>query len=247
MLFRSRTNVLSEITTSLKGRKIAVIKPILDLLLNKTIVDEFNKLVAKLEKAGAIVHYVPFDEALLKAILPTYIVLSCAEASASNASLDGINFGATKPGDSYEEIVTNTRQAGFSPNIKARLILGNYALKKENRGAYYDRAQKARRLIVEAINKLFNDYDALLLPAAPTSAPLVGTMDDERLVVANNYLAIGNFGGLPSVTVPFYLEEGLPVGVNITCKAFADAAALNIAYQIEEITGFYNLNAEESK
>ena len=242
-----RRRVLSELSAPLTGQKIAVLKPILDSLLDQTIVNEFNNLVTKLEKSGAHVDYVPFDEALLKAILPTYIVLSCAEASASNASLDGINFGATKAGSSYEEIVANTRLAGFSPNIKSRLILGNYALKKENRAKYYDRAQKARRLIVEAINNLFNDYDAILLPAAPTSAPLVGTPDDERLVVANNYLAIGNLGGLPSVTVPFYLAEGLPVGVNITTKAFADATALNIAYQIEEITGFYNLHAEESK
>lgn len=239
----SRNNVIATLTNSVKGKKIAVIKPILDSITHKPLINAFNELVVKLEASGARVTNVSFDDALLKAILPTYMILSCGEASASNASLDGINFGATKSGESYEDIVKNTRGAGFSPSTKARLILGNFALKKENRTAYYDRAQKVRHLIVNAVNDILSKHDAILLPASPTSAPLIGAKDDKSLEIANNYLAIGNFGGYPSVTVPLFVDEGLPLGVNVTTKAFSDDVALNIAYAIEEITGLFNLYA----
>lgn len=242
-----RASVMPTLSNDLNGKKIAIIKPIIDLILDKPLKNAFNDLVSNLQKAGAIITYVPFDEALLKAIFPTYFILSCSETSATNANLDGINFGATVAGNSYEEIVANTRKAGFTKNIKTRLIFGNYSLKKEHRHAYFDRAQKVRRLIVDAFNKVYAEHDVILLPAAPSSAPKVGATDDPRLEIPNNYLAFGNFGGNPSVTLPLLVEDGLPIGVNITGKPGADAEVLNIAFKVESLTGLYNLKVEDVK
>ncbi|MFA5485565.1 MAG: amidase family protein [Bacilli bacterium] len=235
-------NSVETLTTSLKGRKIAVIEPIFAKLTNETLLKEFNNLVAKMEAKGAKVSFVKFDELLLEAILPTYLILSCSEATASNANLTGVNFGNAKDGETYEDIVLNTRTEGFSKQIKYRFLLGNYSLRKDTRNNYYNRAQKARTLIVKAFNELFNEFDAVMLPAAPSHAPLINKEPEPNSEVENNYLAMANLGGFPSLTIPFALDKGLPLGVNLTGKAFNDALILNLGYQIEEITGLYNLH-----
>jgi len=122
-------------------------------------------------------------------------------------------------------------------------MLGQYALKKENRNEYYDRAQKARRLIVEAVDKVLENYDVIMLPAAPNHAPTVDKQSEPNSEIENNFMAIANFGGNPSLTLPYFLDEGLPLGVNLTGKPFDDFNVLNIALKIEEITGLYNLHA----
>ncbi len=235
-------NSVEMLTNSLKGRKIAVIEPIFAKLKNETLIKEFHSLVAKMEAKGAKVTFVKFDESLLDAILPTYLILSCSEATASNANLTGVNFGNTKSGETYEDIVLNTRTAGFSKQIKYRFLLGNYSLRKDNKNSYYNRAQKARTLIVKAFNELFNEYDAVMLPAAPSHAPLIEKAPEPNSEVENNFLAIANLGGFPSLTIPFALDKGLPLGVNLTGKAFNDGLILNLGYQIEELTGLYNLH-----
>lgn len=225
----------------LTGVKLAIIKPIYDLMKDKDLRKAFDELVNSLAKRGAIVEEVGFDQKLLNAILPTYAILSSAEASASNANLSGINFGATAGAGSYEAIVYQTREDGFSSPIKNRLIMGNFALKKENKQMYFLRAQKARRLMVDALNDIFKDYDAILLPAAPSVAPLVNEYAGKDMEIPNNYLALANFGGNPSLTVPLTKIDGLPIGVNLTGPIFSDNRIFNIGYHIEQITGLYNL------
>ncbi|OQC10332.1 MAG: Glutamyl-tRNA(Gln) amidotransferase subunit A [Tenericutes bacterium ADurb.Bin087] len=228
---------------TLKGKRIAVLEPLFALMKNKLLINEFNTLVEQLRQEGAVVDFVPFDKDILAAIFPTYFILSCAEASISTANLTGIGFGNKKDGESYEEIVANTRGQGFSSRIKHRLMLGQYALKKENRQKYYDRAQKARRLIVEAVDQVLASYDVIMLPAAPNHAPTVNKPSEPNSEIENNYMAIANFGGNPSLTLPFCLDEGLPIGINLTGKQFDDFNVLNIALKIEEITKLYNLHA----
>ena len=240
-------SVLSDITTPLKGRKIAVLKPIMDVMRNQNLIKEFNSLVQKLKDQGAIVDFIPFDEAILAAILPTYFMLSCAETITCNANLTGINFGNKVDGTSYEEIVLNTRTAGFSSKIKYRFLLGNFVLQKSKRNAYYDRAQRGRRIIVDAFNALFEKYDTLLLPAAPSHAPRIGEKSEPNSEIENNYMAIANFGGYPSITLPLGLDKGLPLGVNLTAHIHQDAKLLSIAYQIEQLTNLYNLHVGQVK
>lgn len=238
---------LHHINTPLKGRRIAVLKPIMDVMRNQNLIKAFDRLITQLKEQGAIVDFVPFDEAILAAILPTYFMLSCAETITCNANLTGINFGNKVDGDSYEDIVLKTRTAGFSSQIKYRFLLGNFVLQKNKRHTYYDRAQRGRRIIVDAFNALFAAYDTLLLPAAPSHAPRVGENNEPNSEIENNYMAIANFGGYPSITLPLGLDKGLPLGINLTSNIHQDHTLLNIAYQIEQLTNLYNLHVGQVK
>lgn len=232
---------LTNISDSIKDKKIAVINQITNLITNKSLKVNFDKLIKDLIDSGVSVEYVDVDLNLLNAIFPTYYCLSCAEATSTNACLTGVSFGNRQPGTTYEEIVKNTRSAGFSPLIKTRFILGNYILQKENQDKFYLRAQKARNRIVKVFNELLNKYDAILLPAAPSHAPLIGKNTQENSEIENNHLAVANLGGFPSITLPLALEKGLPLGINLTSKPFSEEILLNIAWQIERITKLENL------
>lgn len=145
----------------LKGKKIAIIKEILDSITNKALLDSFEKSVEAMKAAGACVDYVHMPLDLLKSIYATYIVISCAEATSNNANLDGIKFGPFKGGKTYQEVMFNARTAGFSELIKRRFVIGSFALMRENQDELFIRAQRNRAKIVEAANEILKDYDAI--------------------------------------------------------------------------------------
>ena len=240
----------ADLDKPLSGKKIAVIKDIIDSVSNKEIVNAFNKSIEGLKAQGAKVDYVNIDTRILKAIYPTYIIISCAEAGSNNANLDGIKFGARKEGESFEEVMTNTRSAGFSPLIKRRFVIGSYSLLRENADELFIRAQKSRRIIVDAFNKVLADYDAIYCPASPTTAPLIEGKSDglsNEYLIADNYMAFANMGGMPSITLPIGFENGLPFGGNLTSKPFDEVNLLNIASGLEKATGLHDLVAKEGK
>ena len=141
----------------IKGKKLFYIKEICNIEgyedenIKKTF-KEFYKLVDKLKEEGFIVEEVSFDENLLNAIYPTYMTISCAEATSNNANLTGIQFGPRPKGDSIDEIMFNARTEGFSELIKRRFILGSYILQKENQDKLFLNACRIRRLIVDKMN-----------------------------------------------------------------------------------------------
>jgi aspartyl-tRNA(Asn)/glutamyl-tRNA(Gln) amidotransferase subunit A len=228
----------------LKGKRIALIPNINNSITDEKIVANFNETVAKLKEAGVEFKDYEIDIRLLKAILPVYLVISCAEATSNNANLDGVKFGKRVPGESVDEMTINTRSEGFSELVKRRFILGSYCLAKENKKVLFERAQKIRRLIVEAVLKVLDDADAILFPAAGSIAPLFEGGSSEKLsenyLIAENHMAIGNFAGLPSITIPSGFVDNMPVGINITCRAFEEQETLNIAYGIENVLGYKN-------
>ena len=237
---------LHSIDKPIKGMKIAVIKEIVDSVPNQKLLEAYNKTITALKGAGVDIDIVNIDINLLKAIYPTYIIISSAESTSNNAGLDGIKFGEREPGQTYEEIMINTRSSCFSPFIKRRLVIGSFSLLKENRDKLFVRAQKCRRLIVEEFNKILNEYDAIYCPASGSVAPLLkrsALSQSDELIIAENYLAYGNLGGFPSITLPIGFDGGLPFGANLTSKPFTEAKLLNIANKLEEITGLKDLVA----
>ena len=240
----------SLLNSDVKGKKIAVINEIINSIKDGPIKDRFNETLKALEAKGAIVNYVSLDIKLCKAIFPTYFVISCAEATSNNANLDGIKFGPRYQGENYEQVMSEARTNGFSELIRRRFIIGSYSLLSENQHDIFLRAQKARRLIVDATNEILKDNDVIYLPAAPTTAPLFNADADklsDEYLIADNYLAIGNFGGLPSLTLPLGMVDGLPFGGNVTGRAFDEQTVFNVSLAIEEITGLKNLLAKEGK
>lgn len=244
--FREKQTYSDKLDENVNGKKIAIIKNIYTSITDKIIISTFDKQIEKLKSQGAIVEFVDFDIALLRSIYPAYMVISCAESTSNNANLDGIKFGPYGGGNTYSEVIFNARTKGFSPLIKRRFVLGSYSLMRENQNELFLRAQKARRMIVDRCNEIFNEYDAIVLPASPSTAPLEKSSNENVQLdyqIADNWLGMGNFGGFPSITIPLGFEDNLPFGVNVTCKPFDEVNMFNIALNIENNTGFAGLSA----
>lgn len=240
----------SLLAKKINNKKIAYVKEIVESIKDKEIINKYEKSLEFLKQAGAIVEEVNIDINLLKSIFPVYFILSCAEATSNNSNLDGIKFGVNFGGETYKEVMFNARNKGFSPMIKRRFIIGSYSLMKENQYELFIRAQKARKLIVEAFNDVFKKYDAIYMPATPTIAPKINEEEDKlssTYLIADNYLAYGNLGGFPSITIPLGFKDNLPFGGNITCKPYNEVEVFNIASCLEEYLGYRNLTINTYK
>ena len=151
-------------------------------------------------------------------------------------------------GKTYEEMVTNTRTQGFAAYAKRRFVIGSYSLLKENQHDLFLRAQKCRRLIVNAFSEVLEKYDVIYTPASPSVAPLIKSSKNaisDEYMIADNYMAFANMGGFPSITIPIGFEENMPFGGNLTAKIFQESKLLNIANKLEQLTGLTDLMAKE--
>ena len=239
----------------IKGKKLFYVREIASLDYYKDVDDttkevltKFHDTIDRCRKLGFTVDEVSIDEKLVKAIYPTYMTISCAEATSNNSNLTGIIFGPRGEGNNINDIMFDARTKGFSELIKRRFILGSYILQKENQDRLFKRAQKLRRLIVDKMNELYKEYDAMILPASSGIAPKFNdTMDrmSDKYLILENHMAIGNFGGFPSITIPNGFVNNMPIGINITGPQFKDGETLNIANKIEEELGFKGLIKEE--
>ena len=238
------------LTRPIKGMKVAIIKEIIDLVNDEEICKTYKQSLEYLIKEGALITEVHIDKSILQAIFPTYIVISSAEVTSNNANLDGIKFGPRYDGKTYEEVITKARTKGFSELIKRRFIIGNYALLAQNQEVLFLRAQKARRLIVNKINDIFAEHDFIYLPASLSIAPkfegLSERLSNDQMII-ENHLAIGNFGGFPSLTLPLGIKDGMPFGVNFTGRCFEDGKVLQISSSLEKHIGFEQLSKKEKK
>ena len=238
---------VSNIESFDKKRKIAVIQEIFDAVKDQDLRKAFLDNIEKLKKSGFTVDFVHMSNEMLSTIFATYFVISCAEATSNNANLDGIKFGPLSKGDTYEDVMKDARTKGFGELIKRRFIIGSFALMKENKDELFVRAQRNRRAIVEKLNEIYKDYDFIYSLAAPTIAPRFGEASDrlsDEYLIADNHLVLGNFAGLPSLTLPLGLKNGMPFGVNVMGKAFDEVGVFQLSYQIEKMTGLKNLCAK---
>ncbi len=238
------------LTKDVKGKKLFYIKDIVDRENYKDSMDEeldeilknFDGIIKNCEDLGFVVEAVDFNKELLKAIFPAYITISCAEATSNNSNLTGIIFGPRAQGKSIDEVMFNSRTQGFSELIKRRFVLGSYILQKENQERLFLNAGRVRRLIVEKMTELFKKYDGMILPASGSVAPTFKseTIDklSDRYLLLENHMAIGNFGGFPSITIPCGLVNNMPIGLNITSGIKKDLELLNIAYAIEDTMNY---------
>ena len=140
----------------------------MDEVKNEELKAQFSTLVSKLEEKGAKIVEVEMPKEYMELIAPVYKTIANAEATANHSNLDGIRFGMREEGQDLEEVMTNTRTKGFSSYVRARFVIGSYSLFEENQDRLFRKAQKIRRLIVQAYAKMFEECDAVLSVAAPT-------------------------------------------------------------------------------
>ena len=230
---------LDAVKGDVAGKKIAVIKNIIDAIDNQETLKCFENVVNGLKAKGAIVEEVEMNQQLLRAVLPTYFLIANCEATANHSNLDGIRFGNRKEADSSEEIMLKTRTEGLCAYVRKRFVIGSYGLFVENQERLFRQAQRVRRLICEDVDRVLNEYDAFIAPASANGAPKVDAPAKDQMsdayLVAENHMALGNFTGYPSITVPMGMTKGMPVGVNLTGRAFEEGELLNIAQAIEDL------------
>jgi aspartyl-tRNA(Asn)/glutamyl-tRNA(Gln) amidotransferase subunit A len=175
--------------------------------------------------------------------LATYYIITPAEASANLARYDGVRYGVSAGVDDLIENYRLTRGAGFGPEVKRRIILGTYALSAGYYDDYYLKAQQVRTLIKDEFDAVLTDVDALLAPTSPSVAFKIGAKtEDPLLMYLNDACTLPvNIAGLPGISVPCGLSEGLPVGFQVIGKAFDEATVLRVAEAYERRAGFAEL------
>lgn len=231
----------TKITGNVQGKKIAILQNVQDCVENELMINRFNHLVSYLQSQGAIVEKVYFDDRNLKALLPTYLIIANAEASANHSNLDGIKFGMQEEGNTLEEIMVNTRTKGFSKQVRTRFLMGAYSLDTDNQEFIFKKAQRVRRVIVNELNEKLSGYDALLCLAAPSVAPTPEALSNQeelssKYLIAENNMLLGNFSGYPSVTIPLGFEGHLPFGVSLLSHAKREDLLFEIGLKIEEFS-----------
>jgi len=189
----------------------------------------------QLRASGHIVDPVDFD--LLEYIIPTYYVLTTAEASSNLARFDGIRYGYRSPNaKNLEETYLLSRSEGFGEEVKRRIILGTYVLSSGYYDAYYTKAQQTRRLIQERVLNILKDYDFILIPASPTVAWRFGekTKDPLAMYLSDIFTVLASLAGIPAVSIPAGNdpESGLPVGVQLMSGQEEDAKLLDFCAKI---------------
>jgi aspartyl-tRNA(Asn)/glutamyl-tRNA(Gln) amidotransferase subunit A len=172
-----------------------------------------------------------------------YYVLATAEASSNLARYDGVKFGLrAKETKDLLDLYMKTRQEGFGPEVKRRIMLGTYALSSGYYDAYYGKAQAVRTLIREDFRAAFNDVDLIVTPVTPTPAFKLGEKSEDplQMYLSDIYTISVNLAGLPAISVPCGLSKaGLPIGMQLIGRAFEEETLLRAAHAYEQSTPWH--------
>jgi aspartyl-tRNA(Asn)/glutamyl-tRNA(Gln) amidotransferase subunit A len=199
-----------------------------------------REAVAALEKAGCEVHELSCPS--FRYALPAYYLIAPSECSSNLARFDAVRYGLRVGDDGVrvlEEVMALTRDAGFGPEVKRRIILGTYALSSGYYEAYYGQAQKVRTLISRDFEAAWRTVDVLVSPTTPTVAfPIGERADDPMAMYAADLCTLpASLAGLPAISVPCGLSEGLPVGLQVMAPALADDRCYRLAAAVEASAG----------
>lgn len=195
-----------------------------------------NKL-QQLREAGHTVETINFP--LMEYCLPTYYILSTAEASSNLSRFDGVRFGhrSDKRSD-LTSLYKKTRSEGFGEEVKRRILLGTFVLSASYYDAYYTQAQKVRRMLREATKEIFTQHDFVLMPTTPTTAFKVGehTTNPLEMYLADIYSVHANVVGIPGISVPCGMDkQGLPIGLQVIADDFEESKLLAFADQVMKL------------
>ena len=172
--------------------------------------------------------------------LSAYYVIAPAEASSNLARFDGVRYGLRAQADDLVSMYTRTRHDGFGPEVKRRILIGTYALSSGYYDAYYGRAQKARTLIVREFDRVFAEVDLVVTPTSPGVAFELGSKaaDPLAMYLSDFFTVPMSLAGIPAISIPAGLSEGLPVGFQLAGPAFSENRILDAAYALERAIGF---------
>ncbi len=219
----------------LKSYRVVVIEEMIGEGLDKEVAGVFSKVLKKLESRGLRVEYRSMP--LLRYSLSAYYIIAMAEASSNLARYDGLRYGIQPEVEAvhWTDAYGRVRTAGFGYEVKRRILLGAYILSEGLYEGYYLKAAKVRRLLYEEFVRLFREYDLAVSPTSPTLPPRIGEVitDPIRLFSLDVNTTPINLAGLPALSVPGGLANGLPVGVQVFGPPLSEGPILNLARIIE--------------
>ena len=233
-------NYVSKLDGDIKGLKIAVPKEFLGEGVQDAARQSVLAALEVLKGLGATVEEVSLPHS--KYALAAYYILSSSEASSNLSRFDGIRYGFRAEGvKNLMELYKETRAQGFGDEVKRRIMLGTYSLSAGTYDAYYKKAQQARTLIKQDYDKIFEQYDVIVGPTAPTAAFKIGeNVDDPMTMYANDILTIPiNLAGVPAISIPCGFDGDLPLGLQIIGKHFDEETIYRTAFAYEQATDFH--------
>lgn len=199
--------------------------------LNAEVKSAFQNTIASLKQQGHQLTEVSFP--LMEYALPTYYILTMAEASSNLSRYDGVRYGHRTPNPAnLEEMYKKSRSEGFGEEVIKRILLGTAVLSASYHDAYYLKAQKVRRLIQDALNALLNQYDFIILPTAPTTAFELGARTDNsmEMYLADLFTVQASVAGVPAISVPMGRDhDGMSIGLQVVSRAFSEQKLLAFA------------------
>jgi len=230
----------------LKGLRLGVPKEYFVEGMQTEVGDAIRTAIGTMEGLGAKIGW---DVSLphTRHALAVYYIIAPSEASANLARYDGVKYGYSyAETNNMWEAMEKTRQFGFGPEVKRRIMLGTYALSAGYYDAYYLKAQKVRTIIRSEFDRAFEKYDALITPTSPTVPFKIGEKADNpiQMYLSDVCTLPINIAGLPAVSIPAGFVDGLPVGLQIIGKPFAEETILRVAYAYEQAAGWWKQTPE---
>ncbi len=215
-----------------KKCKIAVLRETVESeALDPVIKASIEEAIEKLKKQGHTITYVSFD--LLDYLVPAYYVLTTAEASSNLSRYDGVHYGyRNETAENLNDLYKLSRAEGFGEEVKRRILLGTFVLSAGYYDAYYQKAQKVRRLIREKTTALLQEYDVLLTPVAPTPPFKIGenVADPIVMYMADIYTVLASLSGIPAIAIPLgNNNNGLPLSLQLMSGNFKEEVLLSLA------------------
>ncbi len=225
---------LAALGSDIKGLRIGVPRELMDEGMSPGTRARMEEALETLASLGAEVEETSLSS--LSFALSAYYMIAPAEASSNLARYDGVRYGFRIPGEDIWEMYSATRAAGFGAEVKRRIMLGTFALSAGYYDAYYGQAQKIRTLIVRDFETAWKRFDLLASPTAPTPAFRIGEkVDDPLAMYLSDVCTIPvNLAGIPAISLPCGLDEGLPVGLQLMGKVLDETTILRAAYAFEQ-------------
>jgi aspartyl-tRNA(Asn)/glutamyl-tRNA(Gln) amidotransferase subunit A len=230
----------ANLTGDIKGMKIALPKEYLGEGIDEGVKAQILKAADTFRTLGATVEEVSLPHS--KYGVAVYYIIASSEASSNLQRFDGIRYGyRAKDIQNLEDVYVKSRSEGFGEEVQRRIMLGTFSLSAGYYDAYFKKAGQVRTLILEDFNKVFADYDLIIGPTAPTVAFGLGeNIEDPITMYLGDLLTIPvNLAGLPGMSIPAGLSDGMPVGLQIIGKHFDEATMYQAAYVFEQATEFH--------
>ncbi len=227
-------NFAAGLGQSISGCRIGLPKEYLSSGNDAAVAAALEQSVKALTALGAEVEEISLPHA--EAVVAAYYIIACAEASSNLARFDGVRYGYRAADISgLEELYSRTRETGFGPEVKRRIILGTYVLSSGFYDAYYAKAQKVRSLIAGDFTNAFQKVDFILGPVAPTPAPRLhdANMTPLQTYLSDIYTIPANLAGLPGISIPCPQPGNLPTGIQLLAPHFQETSLLRVASALE--------------